>query len=278
MRREVLYGTAVSALALSSQAMATLSMNHGNALFVDTAPATTTTTHYGGGGTNTTDVFRPDGGATTFHMFETGWSWRINGVDLREFAFSQAGMVESGSGTALGTRSYASLAGGAFSAVFTYALTDGGAPGQALMTQTLTITNTSANALDMSIFNYADFDIGGTFAGDSGSWFDQSNNIMGIQDGANFGRYQGVGANAWQVTAFSTLRTSLTNTTITNLNNTGLPFLGDFTAAFQWNNMIAVGGSASFVAQMAINQQVPAPGALALLGLAGLVGARRRRA
>jgi hypothetical protein len=256
----------------------TLTLNHGNALYVDTTGATPTSTTFGGGGSNTTDVFRPEGGTTTYHLYESGWSWRINGVDTREFAFSSAGAVEAGNGTALGTRTWASLASGAFSAVQTIALTDGGVAGQAIAVHTMTVTNLGGSPLDISLFNYTDFDVSATAGGDSGVWLDQPNDIMKITDGANFAEYRGVDADAYQVTAFATLRGLLTNTVINNLNNTGLPFgPGDFTGGFQWNRVIAAGDSASVVAIYAINQSVPAPGALALLGLAGLVGTRRRR-
>jgi hypothetical protein len=99
---------------------------------------------------------------------------------------------------------------------------------------------------------------------------------MNVVDGPQGLLFQGVGANAYQAQAFSGLQTSLTNATITNLNNTGLPFgPGDFTGAFQWNNVVAAGGTLTVTS--IFTAYVPAPGALALLGLAGLVGSRRRR-
>jgi hypothetical protein len=264
---------------VSTNAHATLTLNHGNALFADTAPVATTSTAFGGAGSNTTDVFRPEGGATLNHLFESGWSWRINGVDTREFAFSQAGMVEAGSGTPVATRTYASLAGGAFSAAFTYSLTDGGAAGQALVSQSLFITNTSGASLNIALFQYSDFDVNGSAGTDNAVWLNQPNNIMQITDGPSFAQYQGIGASASQVTAWPTLRGLLTNGVVNDLNNTGLPFgPGDFSGAFQWNLVLAPGASATVVALLAVNQAVPGPGALALLGLAGLMGSRRRRA
>jgi len=262
----------------AAPALGTITLNHGNALFVDTAPLTTTTTSYGGGASNTTDVFRPEGGTTTYHLYESGWSWRINGIDTREFAFSQAGAVEAGSGTAFGTRTYASLANGASSAVCPYSLVDGGVAGQGLVVQTLQITNTGGQPLDISLFNYVDFDVSATAGGDSASWFDQANNIMNIVDGANTVQYQGLGANAYQVQPFATLRTALTDAGITNLNNTGLPFgPGDFTGAFQWNRLLTIGQTTTVSVAFAVNMPVPAPSALALLGVVGLAARPRRR-
>jgi MYXO-CTERM domain-containing protein len=59
----------------------------------------------------------------------------------------------------------------------------------------------------------------------------------------------------------------------------GLVGTGGDQSAFTWaafNN--PAGGNGATPGQLNVGQQLPAPGALALLGLAGLVGSRRRRA
>jgi hypothetical protein len=265
-----------TAMPIAHSANAAITLNQGNATYVNNAP--TSATH--GNNAFGTHDFRPEGGATTDHLFASGWFWRINGVDTREFAFNSVGMIEAGSGTAAGTRTWASVGGGAFSAVLSMTLTDGGSSGAAMVTHTMTITNTSANPLDLALFNYLDYDIGGSATGDTATWEDQANDILRISQAPNFGLYQGVNADNFWVTdwgATPTVRTELTDTAVDDLTNAALPAGAiDFTGAFQWNRVLGVGDSTSVTAIMTINQTIPTPGALALLGLAGLVGRRRR--
>lgn len=258
-------------LALGSHSMATISLTHGNATYVSTAPTSATTTALG------TADFRPDGGTTLLldRMTTNTWFWRVNGVDTREFQFSSAagfGFAES-SVANVGTRSWTGL-GSAFNALQTVTLTDGANPGEALVVQTMQITNTSANPLSIALFHHTDIDLNGTFGGDSATL--QGSDTMNVFDGPQGLSWQGVGANAYQVAAFNSLAPLHTNTVINDLNNTGLPFgPGDYTGSFQWNLTIDVGGSATVTS--IYTATIPAPGALALLGLAGLVGGRRRR-
>jgi hypothetical protein len=258
-----------AALAWSADALAVINLTAGSATYSFTQPTSAT----GSGGSANMAV--GDGNASD-HLFQDQWWWRVNGVSAREFAFF--GGAEAGSGTANGSVTYTNVGGLGFDAVLNLALTDTGTA-QASLTSTLVITNNSGAALDMSLFSYLDFDIGGTAGGDNAVWQDQANNIMRISEGANFGEYQGVGANAFQVTTFATLRGLLADADIDNMNNTGIPFgPGDFTGGFQWNSPVAGGGSLTLTTVRTINTAIPAPGALALLGLAGLVGGRRRRA
>lgn len=273
MRRAAILSLAATAvLAASTDALATISLVSGNATYANTVPTSATSSTAG------VSNFRPEGGATTDHLFANTWHWRINGVDTREFVFHSGagfGFVEAGSGTAVGTQSWTGL-GGVFSAVLTSTLIDGGAAGQAMLVQSMQIINTGAAALDISLFNFADYDVGGTFPGDTASLV--GTNTFDIVDGANFVQHLGQSADDWQVTAFNTLYTGLTNASVTNLNNTGLPFgPGDYTGAHQWNRLIGIGGSVTVTAVHAVNSLAPAPGALAMLGVAGLLGGRRRR-
>jgi MYXO-CTERM domain-containing protein len=275
MRKKASVVAGLAALGgLAGGASATLTLNDGNATYVNTMPTSRTATSGG-----SADL-RPEGGTTTDHLFRNTWHWRVNGVDTREFLFSSEagfGFAEAGSGTNTGTQSWTGLDGGRFNAVLTSVLTDGGAAGQALLVQTMAITNTSGGALDLALFNFADYDVAGS-AGSDSALMSAADEIQ-ITDGSNFARHRGLGGNAWQVTSFNTLFTALTNTTVGDLNNTGLPFgPGDYTGAWQWNTLsVGLGGTVTVTAVHAINQDaIPAPAALALFGLAA-VGARRRR-
>lgn len=254
---------------LTGEAQAVLNLTNGSATYGFTQPTSATTS---GGSAN---MIVGDG-LTADQLFQGGqWWWRVNGVSVREFTFF--GGAEAGSGTSSGTITYSNVGSLGFDAIQAITLADTGNQA-ALVTNTLTIVNNSGNTLDLSLFNYLDYDISGTAGGDSAIWQDQANNIMRISDGANFGEYQGVGANAWQVTPWSTLRTNLSDADIDNMNNTGLPFgPGDWTGGFQWNVAVAAGGSITLTTYHSINSAIPGPGALALLGVAGLIGTRRRR-
>lgn len=149
----------------------------------------------------------------------------------------------------------------------------------AIMFQTLTINNNSGRDLAMSMFHYQDYDVGGTF-GDDSAVLQATNNMLVTDGGSNdFADYFGPGASAWEVEPFPMLRNRLNDAAVDNWGNSGLPFgPADFTGSFQWDLSIPEGGSATIRVGLSINTPVPAPGALALLGIAGLAVRRRRRA
>lgn len=223
-----------------------------------------------GTGGGTTAFFRVDGSATD-HLFQNWWWYRAGTASGREFGFSNF-VSQSGGGNNQ-TLNYAEVDG--VSASINYVIQDMGVG--AIVTQRLVLTNTStAGPQRIDLFNYADFDVGGTAGTDSATL--TGPNLMRITDGANFAEFEGVGAGAWQVTSFATLRGLLTNAVVDNLNNTGLPFApGDWTGAFQWTFDLNPGESVTVIERLAVNTAVPTPGAAALLGVAGLAGLRRRR-
>lgn len=217
-----------------------------------------------GTGTGATGAnFRVNGAAGTDHLFQTWWWYRVEG-QTRETAFFNASGTTAGGNAATTNFTVAE-----FNASLNYLVTDTGT-NTGEVRQSMVITNTSPAALRLNLFNYADFDVNATSGTDSAVL--AGPNLIRITDTA-IAEFEGVNASAYQVTAFSTIRGSLANTTVTNLDNSGLPFNGDFTGAFQWVLDIPVGGSATVVGRMAI---VPEPASLSLLGLAGLALFRRR--
>jgi hypothetical protein len=272
VQKSVLILASAAAVSFGSHAFAVITLTDGNAVYTSTAPTSSTTTALG------TADFRPDGGTTLLldRMTTNTWFWRVNGVDTREFQFSSAagfGFTETSVGN-LGTRSWTGLGGGAFNALQSITLTDGANPGEAVLVQTMTITNTSASALSIDLFHHSDIDLNGSFGTDSAVL--SASDTMSISDGPQGIVWQGVNANAYQVMPFNQLAPLLTNASINNLNNTGLPFgPADFTGAFQWSLNIEAGGSATITS--IYTATIPAPGALALLGVAGLMSVRRRR-
>ena len=214
--------------------------------------------------------FQPDG--TTDHLYQNWWWYRVDPAPSESrmlwFPTSQSYV---GNVATLGASEPL------FDWRLRVTLTDGAVPGQALLAEAMTLTNTSNGPLRISVFNYADFDVAQSAVEDSAILVNPQ--LMRITDpGGDFAEFQGVGASAWQVMPFAALRTLLDDGAITNLNNTGLPFAaGDFTGAFQWNFSIPVGGSVTVFENLSVNMAVPAPGAALLLGLGGLVAMRRRR-
>lgn len=255
--------------ALAAQPGGTLT--DGNAQFVQgAAPAAV-------GSTGPTADFRPEGPATTDHLFQLWWWYRVAG-DSRERPF---GSYTDGTRVISGTSNYTGntaiytwtvTEGGTdlFLARWTKVLTDGSFTGEAYLSQTFGITNLTSSPLDLSLFMYVDYDINGTGSNDSATLV--APGLIQVTDGGTiFTEMLGVGASAYQVTAFSTLRGLLTNGAVDNFNNTGLPFgPGDFTGGFQWNLNIPAGQSVTVNASLAA---IPEPHVMAVAGLAMLGGA-----
>lgn len=216
--------------------------------------------------------FRPDG--TTDHVFQNWWYWRVNGVSTQEnnFGWFPSSQVYAGNVATVGGTEF----NGRLDWELQITLNDLAPPAQAIVFQTMRLTNTSTVPLDLAIFNYLDADVGGTAGGDSAVL--TGADAMTVTDGGgDFVYFQGVGANRWQAAPFATLRTQLENNSVENLTNAGLPFgPGDWTGAFQWDIVINPGQSVVLREIIGVNV-IPAPGVAGVLGLAGVLALRRRR-
>lgn len=262
----------LSGLAMGQPAAFTIS--HGDSTFGFTSASAlgaiggnTNRTGTGGGAS----AFFTVDGSTVDHLFQNWWWYRVAGSS-REFAFSN--FVSQSGGGSNQTLTYSEVEG--VRAVLTFSIQDQGVG--AIVEQRMVVTNmNTAGNMELELFNYADFDVGGTAGGDSADLMAPER--MRITDGANFAEFQGVASTAYQVTSFATLRGLLSNASVDNLNNTGLPFgPGDWTGAFQWSSiMLAPGQSFTVVERLSVNVAVPTPGGAALLAMAGAVCLRRRR-
>lgn len=224
-----------------------------------------------GGNTNT---FISSGSAD--QAFQQWWWYRVNGVNTREFALStQANApVVSGNNMVL---TYREPEG--FTSRLEYTINNIG--GRARVTGTNFVKNEGNTTLDFDFFNYIDYDMNGTAAGDLASLqFPNPVLRMNITDpaGTLAAEWRVLDADAFQIGAFAGVRNLLTNSTLDDLNNTGDPFgPGDFSAAVQWRFTLAPGEQIALQTTQFLTTPVPEPATMAALGLGILAIARRRR-
>lgn len=180
------------------------------------------------------------------------------------------------------------------SATVTAVLTDNafGANTSKLYTSLVLVNNSASAITDLDTFFSIDNDIGGA----SGDTFLPlqvlgSDRVLVQRDLTTTGgplnsALIGHGAAASGAGGFSALNTQLTDssadfTTLADLGGAGNATAGDYAQFVQWRTTLAPGQQMSFEADVigSIGDAViPTPGALALVGLGGLVASRRRRA
>lgn len=231
------------------------------------------------------------GAAAGDQLYESWWFFRVQG-DTRETAFGTPDVEDySLFGGTVGQLDFFDAGGsGLFDAQLQFEVMETGA-NQGVVFQNLEIVNTGPGDLTIDIFHYTDLDLGGSFGNDEATLVANPSAIeMLVSDASVTAPFIGYGADHYQVTTWRSLLLGLTNGSVTNLNDTGLPFAvgggADFTAAFQWTRTIGVGGSEDFLVQFgsdsplqpASSSVVPEPGTglLAGLGLAALSACGRR--
>lgn len=246
MLRSVRASAVLFALLGSSYAFAQGTITDGAATLVRSATPfdATPTGNFTGVSTTTTQD----------HLFESGWYFRVSG-DTREFFFPVPTTQNYAANTS--TLDWADVsARGLFSAREVATVTNFSGP-SGRVEKTMTITNLSqVNPLVIDIFHMLDYDVQPTAGNDSATQIGTTR--MSITDpGGVTGEYVGLNATAFMVRPLggTDLGAVLDDASVTNLDNTGLPFgPADFTAAVQWaSQTIAPSGSASFVVQFSIN-------------------------
>ena len=154
----------------------------------------------------------------------------------------------------------------------------GGAQGSGVsdITEQIIITNTGMETLDFHFFQYCDFDIGGTAAGDT-AWIQGGNTAVqqDLATGVTFTETVVTPMPShYEVAEWNDILTSLNDASPTTLLDVAGPVSGDLTWAFQWD--VVLGPGQSYIISKDKSIQIPGPAALALLGLAGLAPRRRR--
>jgi hypothetical protein len=145
--------------------------------------------------------------------------------------------------------------------------------GQGRMIPSLDITNTTASTLDLSLFNYQDWDVDGP-QGDTAVW--NGADMLISDNGIVIQVTPFQTPDAIEARSFQGLRQELRDNAVTNLTDgAGLPFgPGDATFAFQFDLSLAAGETTTVIYTV----PEPSTGLLGLVGLAMLAwGSRRRR-
>lgn len=148
--------------------------------------------------------------------------------------------------------------------------------GNSDLAETIIIRNVGNVAQTVSFFQYVDFDLGNSAGGDV-AWIEDGRVALQNEVGGGIYMTETVAApapTAFEVGIFPNTRNRFGNGVPDTLNNNAGPVFGDATWAFQWDFVVAPGSQFTISKDKLI---VPAPGALALLGLGGLVAGRRRR-
>ncbi len=145
------------------------------------------------------------------------------------------------------------------------------------VTESIVITNHGRTFLDLSFFQYCDFDLNGTPGGDVVQMNAPLFNTV-VQSEGPYALSETVVTPApthHMVGPYAQILNMLNDGNADNLNDFSGPLgPGDMTWAFQWDMHIAPGASIVISKDKGI---VPSPGALALVSLGGLMALRRKR-
>jgi MYXO-CTERM domain-containing protein len=209
------------------------------------------------------------GGSGNPDQLQQAWWWFRAEGDARETAFSNAT-----SATFSGANGRANYSYSQFDANMIWRV-QGFGDGRGLLTQTLTIHNTTSSVLTIQLFNYNDITAGGTNGDDTATQI--APNAIRADDSAGTGwkiAYEGTEVFDMTNGSFNVLNL-LTDGSADLLQNRALPAgSGPFQAAYMWTITLNPNEAATASSTVTIT---PTPGAMALLGLGGLAMVRRRR-
>ncbi len=202
--------------------------------------------------------------ATQDHVFETGWWIRVIGGSQETFFPVPTTQNYTSTQSTLDWNDFIFAFQGPLDAqeigLVTNAKLTPGSPNGGLVIFDMEIINNNLGPITFDLFHMADFDLAGA-SNDSVSLMSSSQPYaMRIVDGANTAFYSGSDADSYLVRAFNSandVAALLSDTSITDFDNSGLPFgPGDMTAGFQWRNRTVPGGGfLQFSVALAVNSQ-----------------------
>ena len=152
----------------------------------------------------------------------------------------------------------------------------GGEPGSGRgdLAEQIILRNTGSQTIGLSFFQFVNFDLGGVAGNDrgeliSGNTVQQSDDQFSVSE-----TIVTPGPNAFQISSNDSLSATLNDESVDNLSMQEV-FEGDVAWSFQWEITLGAGDSFIITKDKSI---VPAPGAIAMLAIAGgLMAPRRRR-
>jgi hypothetical protein len=136
------------------------------------------------------------------------------------------------------------------------------------------LINDRNRTIDGSVIFYFDYDLNET-SGAQYAQYDSAQQIVTISDGSGASaRVGGIGASAFQIDSYSSLRTSIEDGIA--LDNSGVPFgPGDATGAFQWDFSLSSGETSLVKSAQVIPESSQTGLVLAALVLLRIIGRRR---
>ena len=187
------------------------------------------------------------------HVFEFGWAFRVSGDTQETFFPTPTSQNYTGDTSTIDWSDVA--ARGLFSAREVAQVFNTAGP-SGYVTVTMTVTNISGAPLTIGVFNMLDLDLAGS-GSDSATLVTANNHIALTDPSGATAEYRGLGASAFLVRPFSStdLGAVLSDTAVTDFDNTGLPFApGDFTGGFQWTDVvIPTSGSQAYSVVFSVN-------------------------
>lgn len=169
-------------------------------------------------------------------LFRSGWWYRVDGVDTREYPFPPPDSESYGSdGKLLAT--WSNVGGKGFSAQESTWVFDDEGPSGGFVSQ-VSVDWGSNPGHNITLFHFLDVDVAGTFGNDSAVL--RGPGFIKISDGAATIRYVGNYVRHYMVAPYDNLnggeiKRRLNDTAVDDLADTGLPFgPGDVTAGFQF--------------------------------------------
>jgi hypothetical protein len=210
--------------------------------------------------------FRVGGTGNPDHLASSWWWFRLPG-DNRETAFSNATFSSWVGNTGRMDFVYPS-----FTATMVFKVL-GVTNGVGVLTETVTVRNTTNSSLTINLFNYNNIDLVGT-AGDDVTTLPASNIVRFSDSNVPGWRADYEGTDAYAFGPANSIQSLLTDAAVNTFTATGAVGSGDREGAFQWTITLAPGDAATASATITI---VPTPGVSALAAMSAGLLIRRRR-